>query len=119
MVSILEGELAATIGDALLDAGIPFAITVTRSTPGDGPAYDPGPPVLTDYACQGFIDTYATQPNDGTSIQVGDVKAVIVASTLAIEPKAGDTVTAHGKTRTVIGVSTDPATALYELQARA
>jgi hypothetical protein len=119
MVSILEGELAEIIGDALIDADIPFAITVTRSTPGDGPAYDPGPPTLTDHACQGFVDTYAAQYIDDTIILAGDVKIVIVAKTLDIEPVPGDTVTARDKTYSVINVSADPALALYELQARA
>ena len=118
MVSILEGELAETIGDALIDADIPFAITVTRSTPGDGPVYDPGPPTYTDYPCQGFIDTYATQWADSSLIEAGDVKVVIVAKTLDIEPMPGDTVTARDKTYHVINVSADPALALYELQAR-
>jgi hypothetical protein len=34
MSSILEGELADTIGDALLDAAIPLDVVITRSTPG-------------------------------------------------------------------------------------
>lgn len=119
MVSILEGELAETIGDALIDADIPFAITVTRSTPGNGPAYDPGPPTFTDYPCQGFLDIYGAQFIDGSRILEGDVKAVIIAKTLDIQPLPGDTLTAHDKTYSVITVSADPAQALYELQARA
>jgi hypothetical protein len=119
MVSILEGELAETIGDALVDAGIPFAITITRTTPGDGPPYDPGPGTSTDYPCQGFLDTYAAQFIDGSRILEGDVKAVIIVKTLDIEPLPGDTLTAHDKTYSVITVSADPAQALYELQARA
>lgn len=117
--SILDGELADTIGDALIDANIPFAITVTRETPGDGPPYDPGDPTYTPYACQGFVDTYATQYADGSLIEAGDVKVVIVAKTLDIEPAPGDTVTARDKTYNVVNVSADPALALYELQARA
>lgn len=119
MASILDGELAETIGSALIDANIPFDITVTRATPGDGPPYDPGDPTLTDYPCQGFVDTYSDLFRTDALIEAGDVKVVIIANTLAIEPMPTDTVTARGKTYNVITVSADPALALYELQARA
>jgi hypothetical protein len=120
MTSILEGEIAETIADALIDAAIPLDIVVTRSTPGVGsdPA-DPPPPTLTDYACKGFTDVFSDSFLAGGLVQRGDIKVVVVADTLAIEPAPGDQVTIRGKTYTVADVSADAALALYELQAHA
>jgi hypothetical protein len=119
-MSILSGELAETIGDALIDADIPFDVVVTRSTPGEGgEPWDPAPAVLTDYPCKGYVDTYSEAYLSGGLVESGDVKVVIIANTLAIEPSVGDSVTARAKTYYVLNVSADPALALYELQARA
>ena len=46
MSSILEGEPADTIGDALLDAAIPLDVVITRSTP--GVIIDPAEPLTAD-----------------------------------------------------------------------
>jgi hypothetical protein len=120
MDSILNGELADTISDALLDAGIPLDVVVTRLTPnvGGDPA-DPPPPTLTDHACKGFADRFSDAFIAAGLIERGDIKVVVVANTLAIEPEPGDQVTIRGKTYRVFDVSADPALALYELQARA
>jgi hypothetical protein len=119
MSSILEGELADTIGDALLDAAIPLDVVIMRSTPGViiDPA-DPPPPTITDHACKGFVDTYTDALRAASLVQADDVKVVIVAKTIDIVPKPLDIVMVRTKTYTVITVSTDPALALYELQAR-
>ena len=117
-MSILSGELADTIGDALIDADIPFDVVLTRYEPGGGPDYDPLPPIAVDYQCQGFVDTFGESYLATGLIESGDVKVVIIATTLAIEPSVGDSVTARGKSYSVLKVSADPALALYELQAR-
>jgi hypothetical protein len=120
MTSILEGELAEIIGDALLDADIPLDIIVTRSTPSvGGDLFDPPPPTLIDYLCKGFVDTYSVLERAGTVIRADDAKIVIIATTIISEPKPGDLVTARGRSYYVINVSTDPARALFELQGRA
>lgn len=122
MVSILDGELAETIADALQDAAIPFAITITRDVPQDSPdPADPLPPITTDFPCQGFIDSYSAFDIANSLVSAGDAKIVVIANTLTMPspPGPGDRVTARGKTYSVINVSADPANALYELQARA
>lgn len=119
MTSILEGELAATITAALIDASIPYAITVTRTIPGGGPDYDPDPPTYVDYACQGFVEDFSEFLKATTLIEAGDVKVVVLLPTIAIMPEPGDTVTVRGKVYTIINASPDPALATIELQARA
>jgi len=121
IMSILEGELAETIGDALLDADILLDVVVTRSTPGGGGGdpWDPDPPTLTDHPCKGFVDSYRSLERAGTLIEASDVKVVIVAKTLAIGPSPADTVRVRGKRYSIVNVSADPALALWELHARA
>jgi hypothetical protein len=118
MTGLLDGELAETIGSALLDADLALDMTLTRTTPGAGPSYDPGQPTITSYGCKGFIDTFSDAYLAGGLVEAGDAKLVIIATTLAIEPQPGDGVTVRGKTYRVVAVSADPAQALFELQAR-
>lgn len=121
-MSILEGSLADDITAALSDAGVPYAVTVTRSTPGTpdpSTPWQPGPPVLTDYECAGWVDTYLADEIDGTSILSSDVKVIVLLSTLAIMPAIGDAIMARGRTYPVIvNVAIDPAGATAALQVR-
>jgi hypothetical protein len=114
MSSILEGDLAETIADALIDAAVPLDIVITRFTPsvGGDPA-DPSPPTLTDYGCKCFADYFSDAFIAAGLIERGDIKVVVVANTLGIEPRPGDQVTIHGRTYRVFDVSADPALALY------
>ncbi|MGE0749338.1 MAG: hypothetical protein AB7K64_02010 [Variibacter sp.] len=118
-MSVLEGEIAETVADALLEAAIPLDLVLTRTTPGGGDPFDPDPPTSTDYACKGFLDSYSVLERAGSLIEAGDAKIVIVATTLSIEPAPGDSVTVRGKSYAIVNVSADPAVALYELQGRA
>lgn len=52
------------------------------------------------------------------AILVFSYAAAILASTLAITPTTSDTVTIRGTTYSIIDVSTDPAQALWVVQAR-
>lgn len=119
-MSILEGELAATITAALLDAGIPFDVTVTRTE--QGTIYDPVsgtyPETTTHYSCKGFVEAYSDLLRSTGVVGPGDVKVVVLAPTLSITPRPTDKVTARGQTFTIIAVSPDPAVATIELQAR-
>lgn len=120
MASPLEGALRRTIGKAMSSTF--YACTVTRSIPGStDPPYSPwapGPPTLQPHACKGLVDGYSVFERTNTLIVTGDVKVLILASTLAITPTTSDTVTIRGTTYSVIDVSTDPAQALWVLQAR-
>lgn len=120
-MSILDGELADTIADALADADIPIDVTVTREEE-IGPGENPWDPPITgpvNYSCKGFVDTFGEFYAAAGLVEAGDAKIVIVAKTLSIVPAIGNTVTARSKTWMILNVSADPALALYELHGRA
>lgn len=120
-MSILEGDLAEAVTAALTDAGVPYSVTVTRTVPGEPDPetpWIPGEPVITPYACQGWVDAYTAEDIDGTVILSTDVKVIVLLQTLAITPKVGDDVTVRGSTYGVISVQTDPALATATLQVR-
>ena len=84
MTSILEGELAQTIADALTDADIPYDVTITRTVPGEPDPetpWIPGEPVVTNYACQGFTETFEADYISGGLVQAN----VLIARRLARE----------------------------------
>ncbi|MBS0233496.1 MAG: hypothetical protein JSR99_08410 [Proteobacteria bacterium] len=116
MASPLEGSLRRTIGNALRSTF--YACTVTKVTPGDGPPYDPGPPVRTPYTCKGIVDTYSLFDRQNTLIKTGDVKVLVLAASLPVVPSTTDTVQIRGVIYTIIDVATDPAQAVWTLQAR-
>lgn len=119
-MSILLGDLAQTVADALTSAGIPFAVTITRDVAQDSPdPADPLPPVTTSYDGNGFIDDWDASYLASGLVERADVKIVIIATSIAIVPDTGDRVTVRGKTYSVLNVSADPALATYTLQARA
>ncbi|ORE88179.1 hypothetical protein [Aurantimonas sp. 22II-16-19i] len=117
MVSILEGELAAIVTDALTDANIPRDVTVTRTMPGD--PYDPDDMGETvDYAGRGWIELYSDADRDGQVVGVTDVKVMILVTTIAVIPSQQDTITVGGETYQVITAARDASGALFIVQAR-
>lgn len=121
-MSILEGELAQTITDALLDADIPYGVTITRTVPGEPDPetpWIPGEDTVTAYECMGFTETFEADFISGGLVQANDVKVVILPLTLTTTPELTDYVTVRGKTYTIISIRPDPALATIALQARA
>jgi hypothetical protein len=116
MASILEGELAEALISGLVEAGIPYALTVSRITPAD-PIFG-GDPTITPYPCQGWRDEYSLDLIDGTLIQSSDARVFIIASSLSITPTAADTITIGGVSYSIISVGIDPAGACWDIQAR-
>ena len=53
-----------------------------------------------------------------SAVLATDLKVVILADTLAVEPTTAGRVVAEGKTLSVIDVQRDPAGATWEIQAR-
>jgi hypothetical protein len=122
LVSILEGELAQTITDALLDADIPYDVTVWRTVPGEPDPetpWIPGEPTTTSYVGKGFTETFSADYISGGLVEANDLKVVILIPTLAITPELSDVVTVRGQTYTIISISPDPALATVALQVRA
>ncbi|MFZ5693306.1 MAG: hypothetical protein ACOY5F_18900 [Pseudomonadota bacterium] len=120
-MSILEGGLADDIAAALESALVPHDLTVSRSVIPDSPPYDPfdpPAPVLVEYPARGFLDEYDASYRAGSLIEAGDVKVVIVATSIEVEPAPGDLIEVKGKSYSVISVSSDPAGATWSCQAR-
>lgn len=119
-MSILDGEIAAEVFEALEDVFLPA--TVTRMLPGSTEPpwapWNPGPPTPQHNACLGVVDDFAAHLRDGSMIQQTDRKVLILATSLAITPAPGDDCTIRGATGSVIRVSADPALATFELQVR-
>lgn len=120
MESILDGDLADEIANALDSAGIPFAVSITREVPGEGgDPFDPPPPVSTTYNGSGWLDDWGNDFIASGLVERTDAKIIIIATSITIVPVAGDSVTVRGKTYSVLNVAADPALATYTLQARA
>lgn len=120
-MSMLEGEIAEIVSDALESANLPIDIVVSRTTAADpdpSTPWIPGTPTTVNYACRGFVDDYRADQIDGSVIQRNDRKVIVLTPSLAITPVPGDSVTARGETLTVINVRADPALATWELQSR-
>ncbi|MEO9595903.1 hypothetical protein, partial [Rhodopirellula bahusiensis] len=85
-MSIREVELAEQINDALVEANIPVAVTITRQL--IDPESTPWAPTYTsvNHACQGLRDSYTALDRAGGNVLETDVNILILAPTLAIEP---------------------------------
>lgn len=126
-MSILLGELAQTISEALIDANVPYEIVVPRTTqtepPEDWPTWEPWPgeTVTTNHKMQGFIVDYDEALIAAGVVQMGDVRIVILQPTIPAELTISitDIVQAQGKTFTILNIGEDPAGATLELRARA
>lgn len=121
MVSPLQGSLARQIGRAF--ASIFYEATVNRTVMGApvNPAepWTPGPPTTVNYPCKGMVDEYSDYAIANSLVDAQDRKILILATSLAITPTDGDTVTIRGATyRIVPPVTTDPALAVWELRGR-
>lgn len=127
-MSILLGELAQTISEALIDANVPYELTIPRMTegtprPDDWPSWEewPDDSVLVEHKMQGFIVDYDEALIAAGVVQMDDVRIVILQPTIPAELTIGitDIVQAQGKTFTILNIGEDPAGATLELRARA
>lgn len=120
MSSILEGELADEVAEALGVARIPMAVTVRVTTYGE---YDPstgtgGETTYVDHACQGWPESYGEDTIDGTRIRSSDLKVMVLTPTIGVEPGTSDQVIVAGEVYSIINMTRDASGALYEIQAR-
>ncbi len=106
MTSPLAGNLALTIGKAMGSLFLPA--TLTRGT--------------TTYPCKAIYDQWGTGSGPGGAVTNPDVKALVLAQSLAVQPASGDVVSLQGSTFVVVSnsdtkpaVSTDPARAVWTL----
>jgi hypothetical protein len=115
-ISILDGDLAELLTDALTAFDIPMDCVVTRSE-SSGPPWDP---VMTPvpYAASGWIDQYAAAEHVDSNVLVSDRKVYVVTASLAIVPAPGNTITIAGNTFTIIATALDPAGTAWVMQCR-
>lgn len=124
MPSILEGSLATTIAGALrslfLDA------TLTRYVEGTvTDEADPPPPTQVSYPCKAIEDQFSANVLAQGLVRTSDVNILILAKTLAVDPRPGDLITIRGVTRQIVpsgtgglaGVTSDPARATWSCRA--
>jgi hypothetical protein len=119
-------DLPDLIGDALGDEFLPATLTrVTTAAPNPATPWIPGEASSATYSCRAIHDTWGATWLAGGLVGSDEVKVVILAATLAVEPQPGDTVTIRGETFTIVpagagkpAVSTDPARATWECRAR-
>lgn len=111
-MSILEGSLALDVAAALEAADAPYDLVLNKRIAGTPVTWAP-------HLCRGWRDQFAQDTVDGTLIRATDVRVMIIAGSLDVEPTTSDRVTVNGVTYAVIvSVKRDPAGALWELQAR-
>lgn len=122
-MSILEGSLASKVAAALEAAHVPRDLTLTRIVAGESEPstpWIPGAPTITTHPGRGWTESYDDTTVDGTLVDAKDVKVLVLASTIDIEPQdVTDSVTIGGETLTVVNVKRDASGALFILQARA
>lgn len=95
--------------------------SIVRSTAGNGPAYDPGEPTETTYACTLVVLDYTNSERDGTLILAGDKKVYLSTSGLSIEPSLADKISVNGEAHNIISIKPlNPAgtVVMYEIQIR-
>lgn len=110
-------EIQASIGDAFGDTSLFFSdATLTRPAQGGGWNDTGGSAAV--YPCKAMVEAYSDHVRAVADIPGTDVRLMIVGTSIAVDPLKGDTVTVGGKDWTLIQVDTDPARAMWTLQAR-
>jgi hypothetical protein len=110
--------LANRLAKRIEAAGVAYDLAVVRHVTTGGPAWDP---TFEDepHPCRGFIDQWTDDELDGTLIESGDVKIIVIVQSLDIQPTTADSITARGQTFAIVSVMPDPALATYTVQGRA
>lgn len=123
MTSPLSGSLARTIGKAF--NGLFLDATLTRAGITTGDAWNPTAGATTAYPCKAINDEWGSFDRANGLVASSDRKVLILATSLAVTPQAGDQITIQGVTLTVVSdgegrpaVSTDPASAVWTLRCR-
>lgn len=123
-MSLLEGDIAEWVADALVSADLPYSMTIPRlhqEPPPDGwPTWKEwnGPITVVEHVFQGFIDNYDARLIAAGVVNVGDVKIVIIQQGMPFRPDLTDTITARGEVYTILDITEDPARATLEVRAK-
>lgn len=115
-MSILDsvaGIAAAALGETVFRAAILHKVGA-RIPDGRGGSI----PTHVEYPCRALIDDYSDFARGASNVPTKDRKALILAGTLDVTPRPGDVLEIGGEGWSLIEVKVDPATALFEAQAR-
>jgi hypothetical protein len=124
MTSPLETQIAAHINKALANVFLPATLTRTTRAAGAN-AWTPGAATVTNYACKAIHDEWHHSWITGGMIGADEVKLLILAGSLAVEPIVGDVVTIRSEAFTIVPggsgkapITTDPAKAAWVCRAK-
>lgn len=103
-----------------------LSATLSRTTRAAGPNdYTPGAETTATYACKAIHETFGVSWLANGMVDADEVKVLILAASLSVEPLPGDKITIRGVTYTIVpagagraAVMTDPAKAVWECRAR-
>ncbi len=120
MTSPLSGSLARTINRALAPIFLDATLTRDLSNVGSDPA-DPPTPTQAIYTCKAIEEEYSAGLRGQGLVGAREVGVLILANSLAVEPKPLDRITIRGNTVTVVpadaaglkAVRSDPARATW------
>lgn len=120
MASPLLGSIAQAVASAL--SGVFLDATLSRSVAavGGDPA-DPAPPTTSIFTCKAIEEQYSSYDRANGLVGAKDVRILILAATLAVEPLPLDRIVVRGKTYTIApggdagiaSVQSDPAKATW------
>ncbi len=117
MASILETQLKNLVHKGFkgrLLVGTLRRVTPSSTLDSNG---DPTSKTLTDHSFEGFVDTYSEFYRAVAGVPDTKVKVVIISGSLTVVPKKDDYVKLRDTWYQVLGVTTDPALATWELPA--
>lgn len=129
MTSPLLSSLKATVGSAFSGLFMDATLTRTTITPG-ADAFDPltGTQTTSTYSCKAIHDQWSFGYKRDGLITSEDIKILILAASLSVEPQPGDRITIidRGLTATIVpadtagqaAVETDPAKATWTCRCR-
>lgn len=114
----IAGIVNDNLGSQLLDATLIQVVEGTRS------ASDPTAGLPTsnrNIPCKGIIDEYLAREIDGTIVQTGDRKILLLGKSIksgTVVPATGDKIKIEGVVYRILDIKRDPAAATYVCQAR-
>lgn len=121
MADVFGADIAGQIGDALGPLLLPA--TLIKVTQGDRTSGSPTAGQKTSESsksCRGFTDSYSDGQVDGTLVERGDRKVILLGASIqgGAVPEPGDKVRIEGATLNIVNVDRDPAAATYTCQVR-
>lgn len=116
-MGLLNGGLKNIIHNSLKGMALPVVFYRETVRAGTEP-WEPAAKIKTEYSAKGFVTDYNERMIDGTIVQRGDKKVILLAGSCTTKPEPGDSVLIDSKYMTIVNVSTDPASASYSIQVR-